>query len=53
MHFGARSLRRINSAAFVYGPGLRIRRAQLKDAAPEQRAALLALLTVLVQELTR
>jgi ParB-like chromosome segregation protein Spo0J len=38
---------------FSDGPELRIRRAQLKDAAPEQRAALLALLTVLVKELTR
>jgi ParB/RepB/Spo0J family partition protein len=37
---------------FSDGPELRIRRAQLKDAAPEQRAALLALLTDLVQELT-
>lgn len=38
---------------FSDGAELRIRRAQLKDATPEQRAALLALLTVLVQELTR
>jgi ParB/RepB/Spo0J family partition protein len=38
---------------FSDGPELRIRRANLKDATPEQRAALLALLTVLMQELTR
>jgi ParB/RepB/Spo0J family partition protein len=38
---------------FIDGSELRVRRAQLKSATPEQRTALLELLTVLVQELTR